>query len=96
LGDLGEEQLSVPDDRPLLGVALGATEDGGIVVQQVIRNSAAEQHGIRPGDILLSIDGNAVDSSDSVIQALRDHPRESALKLRLKRRGVELELDIRL
>jgi S1-C subfamily serine protease len=69
-------------------------KDGGVVVQRLIRNFAAEKHGVRPGDILLAIDGKTVDSSDAVIQALRDHPRESSLKVRLRRRGVELELDI--
>lgn len=94
-GDFDEEpELSIPDDRPLLGVALGPLQDGGIVVQRLIRNSAAEQHGIRAGDVLLAIDGKPAISSDAVIQALRDHPRESSLKVSLKRRGVELELDI--
>ena len=83
-----------PADRPLLGVQLQPHADGGVVVQRLVRNAAAEQHGIRPGDILLSVDDKPADSTEAVIQALRDHPREETLKVRLKRRGVEMEFDI--
>lgn len=83
-----------PTDRPLLGVLLQPHAEGGVVVQRLVRNAAAEQHGIRPGDILLSVDGHPADSTEAVIQVLRDHPPGETLKVRLKRRGVEMELDI--
>lgn len=92
----GSFNVPLPDDRPLLGVLLAPHEDGGVVVQRLVRNAAAEQHGIRPGDVLLTVDGKTAHSSEAVIQALREHPRGETLKVRLKRRGVEMEFEITL
>ena len=80
----------------MLGVLLEAVEPEGVVVQRLTRSAAAKERGIRTGDVLLTIDGKPVDSAAAAIQALRDHPEHEPLNVRLKRRGVELELEIQL
>ena len=89
-GDLG---LNLPSDRPLLGVVLDEV-DGGVKVRRLIREAAAERHGIRPGDVLFSVNDKPVKTTEDVIETLKSHERGTPLKVALTRRGVELELEI--
>lgn len=62
------------DGFPSLGISTGRTSDphfrawlklsddqGGLFIERVNRNSAAEKAGIKPGDVLLAADGNDID-----------------------------------
>lgn len=97
--ELGEFEADpdyqLTDDRPLLGVILAPAEPQGVRVRRLLRNAVAERHGIRVGDVLLAVDGQPVNSADAVIEALRGHSLNEPLKIRLQRRGAELELEIR-
>ncbi|REJ95631.1 MAG: PDZ domain-containing protein, partial [Planctomycetota bacterium] len=87
--------IDLPDDRPLLGVMLEKVE-GGVEVRRILRGTAAERHGIRPGDVLTAIDAQPVTTSEEVIEAIKSHDRGNKLKVTLTRRGVELELEVSL
>ena len=96
LDDLGDSLgIDLPDDRPLLGVMLEKVE-GGVEVRRILRGTAAERHGIRPGDVLTAIDAQPVTTSEEVIEAIKSHDRGNKLKVTLTRRGVELELEVSL
>lgn len=100
-----------PDRKPRLGVALDKVTDElkkefkndvkeGAFVVNVVPNSAADKAGIKEGDAITSFDGKAVDSPETLIDAVRAaakgskdiivtrHGQQMAMKVEL---GTEVE-----
>lgn len=88
--------FQIPDDRPLLGVVLEPVEGDGVLVKQLIRSTSAERHGIRPGDIIVSLDDEAVNTSDEIIERLKSYERGEHVTVHIVRGAIELELDVTL
>ena len=59
----GRIGIAIQDVTPGLSQALELTTDRGALVTQVEPGSPAEQAGIQPGDVIVAIDGNPIDSS---------------------------------
>ena len=57
-----------PDARARLGLK---DEANGVVVAQVEPDSPADRKGIRPGDVILSIDGKPVEEPRQVVDGLQ-------------------------
>jgi serine peptidase DegS len=66
---------------------------GGVVVTQLIVNSPAINAGLRVGDILLAIDGHAVERAQQALAQLASHKPSGSVRLRVQRGNRELELD---
>ena len=64
--------------RPWLGVN-SLEEDGRVKVMQVNEESPADQAGIAAGDIILSVNGRAVDSLEAFYTKLWDHTKPGAV-----------------
>lgn len=82
-----------PSDRPSIGIFMSAPKAGdrpGARVSFVLPNSPAEQAGIRPGDILLEIDGNLVQGPQDVSRIVAAAARGEALTLTVSRAGGQL------
>ena len=52
---------------------LGLSRADGVLVLDVVPDGAAERAGIRPGDVLLELDGTTVPSAEDLLAALRAH-----------------------
>ncbi|GEN27470.1 serine protease MucD [Halovibrio variabilis] len=81
LDETMREQLNVP---------------GGVVVRQVEPGSVAAEAGIRPGDVLVSIDHRSVSSSDELVEIVEGLPTDRAIPVRLFRDGRSLFVALRL
>lgn len=81
LDEAMREQLNVP---------------GGVVVRQVEPGSVAAEAGIRPGDVLVSIDHRSVSSSDELVEIVEGLPTDRAIPIRLFRDGRSLFVALRL
>jgi serine protease Do len=95
-------------DRGWLGVALRDSDDAstgpsggasgsapsGVVVAEVERNSPALRAGLHAGDVILGVNGEAVDSSRAVIRAVAAAPPGGSVRLRVRRQGRELDLPV--
>tara|TARA_R110002012_G_scaffold23885_3_gene80606 strand:+ start:11003 stop:12427 length:1425 start_codon:yes stop_codon:yes gene_type:complete len=69
---------------------------GGLVVNQVESASVAARAGIRPGDVLVSIDHRGVASSSELVEIVESLPTDRAIPVRLFREGRSLFVALRL
>ncbi|MGO2393335.1 MULTISPECIES: DegQ family serine endoprotease [unclassified Halomonas] len=69
---------------------------GGVEVRQVEPDSVAAGAGIRPGDVLVSVDHRSVSSSDELMKIVEGLPSDRAIPIRLFREGRSLFVALRL
>lgn len=84
--DLGGEfldKLGLTPFRPVLKPVIGRVVDGG----------AGARAGLRPGDLIVSINGGPVFRWDGVVEAVRGSPGRT-LKLELDRQGARIRVDL--
>jgi serine protease Do len=83
---------AAPAERPAgLGIQVGVVApqirsrldlaEGGAMVERVIPGSAAADHGLRPGDVILEIDGRAVDGPEDVTSSLAARAKADVVRL---------------
>jgi S1-C subfamily serine protease len=66
-------------DSALLGVGVTdargsrGSSTSGVMVRQVLRGAPADQAGLAPGDLITALDGNAVDSANTLTNLLDQH-----------------------
>jgi serine protease Do len=79
--------------RPLLGIA-GRDEENRCVITQVFPGLPAESRGVRPGDILLAVDGQNVTSFAEVARIVLDKEPGDMVRLQLERAGRTLQRNV--
>lgn len=62
-------------------------DDRGVLVAQVLPNSPAARAGMRPGDIILRVNGQAVSKAEDVQRAVESSAIGGTLQVELRRRG---------
>ncbi|WP_040394171.1 S1C family serine protease [Aromatoleum toluclasticum] len=99
--------LGIQIDEDVNARLLEELEVEGVVVLRVMPGSAADKAGLRgirqerdgrfyPGDIIVSLDGQAVDSVAKLTARLDDHRVGDTVKLGVLREGKELSLSVTL
>ncbi len=84
----------LPERQPILGFRLFDRTDGdGLVAKTIVTGSPAARAGMKPGDILLKIDGAPIRTGFDISIALADHKPGDKVKLTLLRDGKETEFD---
>ena len=87
------------EDLPQRGVTLGVTIEPappgrGLAVKTVVPGSNAERADLRPGDLLLTIDGEALADTFDLLYALKQKQPGSHGILRIERQGQTLNVDV--
>jgi S1-C subfamily serine protease len=77
-----------------LAAELGLRTTKGALVWSIARASAAFEAGIRPGDVIVALDGQSVDDAAHFLRLLSDAPIGSTITLRLVRRGAEIDAKV--
>ncbi len=82
-----------------IGVAIGslpadAGRDAGVIVTGVTAGGPAEMAGIRPGDVLLAVNGTAVAGTLDLLRAVAAQPPGSRTSVTLNRNGARMALPI--
>jgi putative serine protease PepD len=89
---------------PVMGVRLDPSfdESGARIAEDsddgpgLVRNGPAEQAGLRPGDVIVAIDGQSVSTPDELVVLLRTRQPGDEVTLRYVRDGVEAEVTLTL
>jgi S1-C subfamily serine protease len=74
----------------------GVKEGEGVLVTEVLDDSPAETAGLLAGDVLVSVDGEAVDDPESLRRALRGHDSGETVEVKLLRKGEARTLSVTL
>ena len=73
---------------------LGSAE--GVLITEIIRNSPAEQAGMKTGDILVSIDGKSINNWSIMLETVANLPPGKSATIRLVRHGAEIALPVKI
>ena len=83
----------------VIGVILGGKdgkEFGGVEVTEVAKEGPAEKAGVKKGDVIFAVDGQKVFERAKMIEKVKSHDPGTAIKVTLKRKDKEMELEITL
>ncbi len=80
------------DTRPELMKALGT--DHGVMVQSVTAGGPSDKAGIKPEDIIVSMDGKKVKDGDDLVQRVADTPLGNKVTITVDRGGRKMDLAV--
>ena len=89
----GAEGQTVSAD---IASSLGLARPMGVLVNDVYKGGPAAAAGLKPGDVILKIDGRAVDDAESLRYRIATKPLNGKADLTVYRQGRQLELTIAL
>ncbi|MEJ2069948.1 MAG: DegQ family serine endoprotease [Syntrophobacterales bacterium] len=95
-GDESTIGMVVEDIDPRLAHRFGLKEDKGVVVVNVVSGSAAEDAGIRRGDIILEVNGKEIKDAEAFQKIMADQPKKSFVRLLIQREGRTLFLAVQI
>jgi len=81
------------NNNPNSGLTVDA--DRGVLIVKVMPNSPAAKAGLRAGDVIHQINGQAVTSADTVQQAVENNSVGGNLRLGVRRNGQDLTVAVR-
>lgn len=79
---------------PVLGITVMNSDDGRVVVYTVSDGYGAAEMGIRPDDVLLRADGQALGSIDDLMAVRRTHLVGDSITLTVLRDGQTFDVDV--
>lgn len=87
--------VQLVETTPELREHLGGTEEAGVLVSKILSGMPAQKAGLLVGDLIVSVDGEPVASSNELILALRDKAGETFdVEIVRNRRPRTLEVTI--
>ena len=81
-----------PATSGFLGITLGDSTDGGAVIAEVAKGSAADKAGLEPGDIVLSIAGQKIANADRLVRTIQRYKVGESVALKIRRGKDEKEM----
>src|SRR5207237_1389194 len=79
-------------DNPSLLKALGVKE--GVPVQDVPAGKPAAKAGIRPGDVVLEIDGKKTPTGSALLDIVANEPIGKTVQIKINRDGKEMTIPV--
>lgn len=86
--------IGIQTITPILATSLGLPRDYGVIVSDVMPGSPAEAVGVKPGDILESIDGQAADNLPTVNYMFRLRDSTDNVQLVVLRGGTQQSFSV--
>jgi serine protease DegQ len=82
------------DITPELADSFGLARDRGAIIAGVVRGGPADRAGIRPGDILLAVQGKKVSSTNDMMNLIADLPPGGKATMTVMRKNRETAIDV--
>jgi hypothetical protein len=92
----GRSAMSNGQQRGELGVWLVETQGPGVTITRVTRGSAAEQAGLREGDVILQVNGRGAASPQRTAEMIREIPIGQSGMLTVWRDGDQQQIQVTL
>lgn len=90
-----QDDATTQDQEAWLGIHLSDTDDG-VVIRRVSPNSPAENGGLLAGDVIISVDGEAIESAEAVVEAVQTHVPGDVIEVAVIRDASEETVEIEL
>ena len=81
--------------RAFIGVVLDFRASQAKIAR-LMPGLGAEQAGLKPGDVVMAVDGKDISDSDDLVLALRNFHEEQTIQLRVRRDGEEFDASIKM
>ena len=88
-GQLGVVALKIPSEE---ATRMGITQGPGVVVYRVQSGGAAERAGIREGDVITALNGEAINDPNTFRNKIASTPPGAEITLTVKRSGTEQQV----
>jgi S1-C subfamily serine protease len=86
----------VKSGRAYLGVRVATIVGGGVLVSAIVPGGPAAKAGIKPGDVILEVNGQPTPTADVLVSVLADlHPGQQ-VPVKLVRHGKEVTVTVTL
>jgi len=82
------------DITPELATSFGLGRQSGAIIAGVVRNGPADRAGVRPGDILLAVEGKPVANTGDMLNLVAQLEPGAKAKLKLMRENRESTVDV--
>jgi putative serine protease PepD len=93
---LPELERGATPQHAYLGVSTAAAPDGGAQVAEVTAGGPAAEAGLRSGDVITEVDGDAVNDPEDVAQAIDDDQPGDSVEVKVERGGSERTIEVTL
>jgi serine protease Do len=80
-------------ERGWLGVSV-EDRDGGVTIATMDRTGPAAKSGIKAGDVVVSVNGDKIESSRGLIRAVAVVPPGNSVRIMIRRQGHEMEIPV--
>jgi serine protease Do len=81
-------------EDPQLMKALGLKNGEGVVVQDVPAGQPAAKAGLRPGDVILSVDGQRTPGGSALLDIVANEPLGKTVQIKVNRDGKEMTFPV--
>ena len=89
----GKLVRNIDPQRPVLGIRI-EDADQGVKVTKVLKDSPAQQAGLKKGDHVVALNGQNVTSTEQLISKLSGMNNKEDVKLSIKRDGEQQEMTV--
>lgn len=79
---------------PTIAQGLALAQNWGVVIADVLPYGPADIAGLRPGDVVLAVDGRPIFTLTTFTAALYQHPPDQVLKIDVQRRAQRLSFNV--
>ena len=86
--------VEVQEITPALAESFKLKDTRGAIIAGVLRNGPADKAGVKPGDVLLGIEGNPVTDPQNMLTLVAALQPGASAKLKLRRGQEELEVSV--